>query len=321
MKSDNGVNSTIKDSLKQNSALIKTAVAAVDQIIKTIDDIKTQLAQAKDVKNGDYSDINTTLQGLGATLKEAVANASFNGQNLLNGTLGTELKVVSGFGSGKFSTIDVQLAPLFVTGSTAVTTTSTGPTVDTASEIAKVKALTAVAGPAAYGKDAVVLATNKATVTNVALDGTQTVTEYTGVDANGVATATIAAAVKFTTTVTTTVNAGTGELVKGSSDLTQLSIATNGTNIDQAALDIDAALQGVRDLGSALGAALNRIEAQSEFVSALSESLTNGISAMVDADMNEASTRLQALQTQQQLGVQSLSIANQNSQMILKLFQ
>ena len=37
--------------------------------------------------------------------------------------------------------------------------------------------------------------------------------------------------------------------------------------------------------------------------------------------MNEASTRLSALQTQQQLGVQALSVANQNSQLILKLFQ
>ena len=48
--------------------------------------------------------------------------------------------------------------------------------------------------------------------------------------------------------------------------------------------------------------------------------LTTGVSSLVDADMNEASTKLQALQTQQQLGVQSLSIANQSSQIILKLF-
>ena len=59
---------------------------------------------------------------------------------------------------------------------------------------------------------------------------------------------------------------------------------------------------------------------QAKFISTLSDNLTNGVSALVDADMNEASTRLQALQTQQQLGVQSLAIANQNSQMILKLF-
>jgi flagellin len=42
---------------------------------------------------------------------------------------------------------------------------------------------------------------------------------------------------------------------------------------------------------------------------------------LVDADMNAESTRLQALQVQQQLGVQSLSIANQSSQQILSLFR
>jgi flagellin len=45
------------------------------------------------------------------------------------------------------------------------------------------------------------------------------------------------------------------------------------------------------------------------------------VAGMVDADMNTASTQLQALQTQEQLGIQSLSIANQNAALILKLFQ
>ncbi|MEE1612560.1 flagellin N-terminal helical domain-containing protein [Microvirga sp. CF3016] len=84
---------------------------------------------------------------------------------------------------------------------------------------------------------------------------------------------------------------------------------------------LDAGLTAVRAYAADLGAVQNQIDAQSEFLESLSNSLTNGVSSMVDADMNEASTRLQAQQTQQQLGVQSLSIANQNSQMILKLFQ
>ena len=56
------------------------------------------------------------------------------------------------------------------------------------------------------------------------------------------------------------------------------------------------------------------------FNASLSDALTSGIGSLVDADMNVASTRLQALQTQQQLGIQALSMANQNSQLILKLF-
>ena len=42
---------------------------------------------------------------------------------------------------------------------------------------------------------------------------------------------------------------------------------------------------------------------------------------MVDADMEEASARLSALQTQQQLGIQALSIANSAPQNVLSLFR
>ena len=64
-----------------------------------------------------------------------------------------------------------------------------------------------------------------------------------------------------------------------------------------------------------------RITMQSDFVSNLMDAVTKGIGQLVDADMNTESTRLQALQVQQQLGVQSLSIANQSSQQILSLFK
>ncbi len=48
--------------------------------------------------------------------------------------------------------------------------------------------------------------------------------------------------------------------------------------------------------------------------------MTQGVSNMVDADMTKESAQLSALQTQQQLGTQALSIANQAPQMLLKLF-
>ena len=72
---------------------------------------------------------------------------------------------------------------------------------------------------------------------------------------------------------------------------------------------------------STIGAAASRVSTQGEFVGKLSDSLKSGIGALVDADMEAASARLQALQTQQQLGVQALSIANQAPQTILSLFR
>jgi len=72
---------------------------------------------------------------------------------------------------------------------------------------------------------------------------------------------------------------------------------------------------------AAFGSVEGRIEIQGNFISSLSDSLKLGIGALVDANMEEASARLQALQVQQQLGVQSLSIANQAPQSILSLFR
>lgn len=75
------------------------------------------------------------------------------------------------------------------------------------------------------------------------------------------------------------------------------------------------------DAAAAFGSAEGRISTQSEFVSKLTDSLNSGIGSLVDANMEEASARLQALQVQQQLGTQSLSIANQAPQSILSLFR
>ena len=72
---------------------------------------------------------------------------------------------------------------------------------------------------------------------------------------------------------------------------------------------------------AALGASMARLEDQSDFVSNLVDSMTSGVSTMRDTNMEEASARLQALQTQQELAVQSLTIANEAPSTLLQLFQ
>jgi flagellin len=72
---------------------------------------------------------------------------------------------------------------------------------------------------------------------------------------------------------------------------------------------------------AALGSISSRIDMQNDFISKLTDSLDRGIGRLVDADMEEESARLSALQVQQQLGIQSLSIANSNAQNILSLFR
>ncbi len=84
---------------------------------------------------------------------------------------------------------------------------------------------------------------------------------------------------------------------------------------------IEGLIQTSIDAAASLGSDGKRIETQNEFVGKLMDGLKSGIGSLVDADMEAASAKLQALQTQQQLGVQALSIANQAPQTILSLFR
>jgi flagellin len=89
-----------------------------------------------------------------------------------------------------------------------------------------------------------------------------------------------------------------------------------------AAIDtIETAIGTSVDAAAQLGSVQNRLTIQSDFVKSLSDALTTGVGSLVDANMEEESARLSALQVQQQLGVQSLSIANSTPQSILSLFR
>ncbi|MEP3665355.1 MAG: flagellin, partial [Roseibium sp.] len=95
----------------------------------------------------------------------------------------------------------------------------------------------------------------------------------------------------------------------------------DAASIDTLVAGIDAALEDITDAATLLGSVKSRVDLQMDFVSELTDAIDRGVGQLVDADMNEESTRLQALQVQQQLGIQALSIANSNSQNILSLFQ
>jgi flagellin len=84
---------------------------------------------------------------------------------------------------------------------------------------------------------------------------------------------------------------------------------------------VDTALTSMTSAAASLGSISSRIDLQTDFVSKLSDSVDSGIGKLVDADMEAESSKLTALQTQQQLAVQSLSIANSSSQNILTLFR
>ena len=122
--------------------------------------------------------------------------------------------------------------------------------------------------------------------------------------------------------VSGTAASGSGANAYAAGSLLAINIA-NASSSDLATLGTSVAalatkLQGI---GTTIGNATTTINTMQTFESSLASSITSGIGLLVDADMNLESTRLQALQTQQQLAIQSLAIANNNSALVLKLFQ
>jgi flagellin-like hook-associated protein FlgL len=100
-----------------------------------------------------------------------------------------------------------------------------------------------------------------------------------------------------------------------------LTASTSDDSIEGMISAVDKMLTNLTDAAATLGATNKRISMQDDFMADLMDVIDKGVGRLVDADMNEESTRLKALQTQQQLGIQSLSIANSNSEQILSLFR
>lgn len=249
--------SSVKDSLNLGTSVISTGTAALGSMTSILQKIKSDLISAQQAGT-DKSAIGTEISALQNQLSTAVASASFNNVNLLDGSSTNAQFVSSVTGTGADTKVN------YLTVDTA--TTNFGTTA------ASSKFSIAVAANATQG-------TTAATVDIVGMGA--------GADANKL-------------------------VVDGSTTAQTL------TNYIAA---VGAALDNVNVGSATLGAAQKNIDLQSTFISSLSDSITTGVGSLVDADMNEASTRLNALQTQQQLGVQALSLANQNSQLILKLFQ
>jgi len=105
--------------------------------------------------------------------------------------------------------------------------------------------------------------------------------------------------------ITIAATASLGTITQATSILGQLSTSISLTN---------------QALGN-LGSQQKQIEGHSTFVGKLTDVLNTGVGNLVDADLAKESARLQALQVQQQLGAQALSIANSAPQIILSLFR
>ncbi|AHB47775.1 flagellin [Hyphomicrobium nitrativorans NL23] len=145
---------------------------------------------------------------------------------------------------------------------------------------------------------------------SVDLESTRLVDTSTGASAGGILDADIAMAT------------GTGTVTVLDLDISALEDTTEDlADLEAMISGVDAAIEKMTDAASTLGAVKTRIDIQKDFSDSLMAAIDKGVGQLVDADMNEESTRLQALQVRQQLGIQALGIANQSAQSILSLFR
>lgn len=222
-RADIGALSAVKMSLDRATSVSDVALTAGETVSDLLNVLKEKVVAAMD-PSIDTASRNALDGDFKATLKQitqALTNASFDGANLLNGSLTSNIRFLANADANAYITLSVK---------------------------------------------------------NLSLGGS---------------ILTIAAGASITTATLAT------------SVLTQLNASI--ANVNQALGD--------------LGAQAKQIEAHNTFISKLTDVLNSGIGNLVDADLAKESARLQALQVQQQLGAQALSIANQAPQIVLSLFQ
>jgi flagellin len=128
--------------------------------------------------------------------------------------------------------------------------------------------------------------------------------------------------------VNTLANLSNGTLTLGSQDLQTTAQALASASFStatasQSAITTEfASLEtAVNNALGALGADVRALELQTDFLNDISDATEEGLGNIVDANMARESARLTALQVQQKLAVQTLSIVNQAPQTLLGLFR
>lgn len=148
---------------------------------------------------------------------------------------------------------------------------------------------------------------------------------FNGDDLVGAAAATVTVVSGITraggTFATTSMTFDSVDLQAIQTALAAVDVTNTGTTMAAKLVVAEGQLDASITAATSMGVAEKALEGQMEFIDSLTDTLDSGVSSMVDADMEQEAARLQALQVQQQLATQSLSIANRAPQNVLSLFR
>lgn len=348
----------ISDSLAVGNATLTVARNASESVTKLLTEMKGKIVAAQ-AENVDRGKIQTDITALTKQIESVVGAAQFNGLNLVDGSRDT-VNVLSSLdrsASGVASS-NIEVTAQNLSTSAGAALTAGGGTLNNTTDVGTPPVASVVTGtpvtldgftfqgtggalaanaPTADPADLTGLVAGDSIALKIgSVEGRYTVKQGDTADSlvSGLKNALTANGLSGTD-FTLTLTAGTLEVANNTNQAAAISAsATRGTgglaalnsiNVEtdpaSALQSIEGMLQTSIDAAASFGSAQKRIEIQSDFVGKLTDSLKTGIGAMVDTDMEEASARLQALQVQQQLATQALSIANQQPQGLLSLFR
>ncbi|WP_068082068.1 flagellin [Polycladidibacter stylochi] len=289
MKSDNTALSAVKDSLGLGAATIDVAFTAMDQSIKVVDEIKNKLVAATD--NGlDKEKIQSDISQLQKQLSTITASANFSGENWLQQNVDKDelKKSISGSvrrNKGVFSLEEIHIDTKHI----VLVNTSPKPPELEWLHFGMRDGEMHTHGAGLFFEVPV----KKAILTDT-----------------------------FRWMGSSDDKKDFSEMSTLTMDISGLSTSKNDLKIlNKLIEEIDIVQKKMSSAASTLGSVKKRVTLQSEFVIELSDAISRGVGQLVDADMNVEATHLKALQTQQQLGIQALSIANNSAQNILSLFR
>lgn len=336
----------ISDSLNLGTSTVAVARGAAEQVTSLLNTVKGLIVQAQE-SNVDRTKIQTDITQLRNQINSIVGAAQFNGLNLVSGSgtvdfLASLDRDSSGAVTANHITVAKQsletAAGAAVAGLASTTTGVNGAGTSAAQLVAAGNSFTLdIESGATFtagdvyevqidgrkfeyvvqtGDDHDDVGQGVTNLINAAGLSGVTAT-FTAGGAGVDASIAIANASGGTVEVQASANDGTGG---GLASLASIDVSTSAGAVS-ALNAIEGLIQTAVSAAAEFGSAQKRIEIQNEFVSNLVDALNSGIGALTDADLEEASARLQSLQVQQQLGIQALSIANQAPQSILALFR
>ncbi|MEF0943860.1 flagellin N-terminal helical domain-containing protein [Rhizobium sp. BR 362] len=281
MRSDSKALSAARDALGIGAAMVDVTYEGMSTMVNLMSEFKAKLVLAKE-PSADRDEINTELSQLQSQMRSVAYSASFNGQNWLAMTDDNW----TGF-------VKDRTVPGYIVRNGEGFSVGTVKVLDAIDAnlggTAQMYPLVDDTGGAATGGMGI--------LTNSGYS------QELGTGTNWVILHTLG-----------NPNPALGTEIKVSAD-------TSADDIDDMISVTEAALSDVVRWTAKLGSAETRISMQQDFVSKLGDAIDSGVGRLVDADMEDASSRTKALQTQRQLAIQSLQIADSEPQTILSLFQ